>query len=81
MEAAAYPDQEQLSKEFASLTKRIKAISGDDTAWLLNWRAEDWHWNDKERRYDGGEYFISGPALQALSSAFDEFYEPSEPAS
>ena len=80
MKAAAYPEQEQLSQDFASLTKRMKAISGDDTAWLLNWRAEDWNWNAKEKRYDAGEYFISGPAIHSLRVAFEEIHKLSESA-
>ena len=79
MKAAEHPAQEQLSQDFASLTKRLKAISGDDTAWLLNWRAEDWHWNAEQLCYDAGEYFISAPAIHSLRVAFEEIHGSLKP--
>ncbi len=72
IEATGYDDPEQISQDFGMLTGSLRAITGDNQAWIINWDAETWEWSEADQRYLKGEYFINGPAIAALEQAFGE---------
>ena len=41
-----------------------------NTAPTSNWHAKEWVWDEHENTYVRGRYFISGPAIESLRSAF-----------
>ena len=67
--ATRHTDHDQLGSDITTLTQSLRGITGDRDAWLINWRAEDWEWDDALNRYVKGRYFISGPAIRSLRQA------------
>lgn len=70
MQATGHTLYEQLSQEVSGVTQSLRSVSGNYDAWLFNFRAEDWVWDDATRSYSKGSYFISGTAIQSLRQAF-----------
>lgn len=70
MEATGHDHYEQLSQEISATTQSLRSITGNYDAWLFNFRAEDWVWDEESRNYTRGQYFISGPAILSLRQAF-----------
>ena len=62
---------EELGHEISAITQRMHSATGNPEAWLFNWHARDWEWDEKKNTYVQGRYFISGPAMDSLRSAFD----------
>jgi len=48
----------------------MHGATGNPEAWLFNWHARDWRWDEKKNTYVEGRYFISGAAIEALRTAF-----------
>ncbi len=48
----------------------MHGATGNPDAWLFNWHATDWQWDEETNTYVQGRYFIAGPAIDALRSAF-----------
>jgi len=63
-------DYEVLGHEISVITHRMHSATGNHDAWLFNWRARDWQWDDTENTYVRGRYYISGPAIESLRAAF-----------
>ena len=61
---------EDLGQEVSTITHRMHGATGNPDAWLFNWHAQDWQWDDAKNTYVRGRYFISGPAIESLRSAF-----------
>ncbi len=61
---------EDLGQEVSAITQRMHGATGNPEAWLFNWHARDWRWDEKKNTYVEGRYFISGPAIDALRTAF-----------
>lgn len=61
---------EELGHEVTAITQRMHGATGNPDAWLFNWHARDWEWDEGKNTYVRGRYFISGPAIGALRSAF-----------
>ncbi len=61
---------EELGQEVSAITQRMHGATGNTDAWLFNWHAKDWQWDEGKSTYVRGRYFISGPAIDALRSAF-----------
>jgi len=61
---------EELGNDVNLVTQRVHSVTENSDAWLLNWRAEDWQWDEHNNTYAKGAYFISGPAIHALREAF-----------
>lgn len=61
---------EELGNDVNLVTQRVHSVTENTDAWLLNWRAEDWQWDEQNNTYAKGAYFISGPAIHALREAF-----------
>lgn len=70
LEATGYQWYQQLAEEFAWILLRLRTVTGDHDAWLLNWRTQDWVWDADSKTYSKGVYFISSEAINALRSAF-----------
>ena len=61
---------EDLGQEIAAITHRMHSATGNPDAWLFNWHARDWQWDEHNNTYAQGRYFISGPAIRSLRVAF-----------
>ena len=61
---------EELGHEISVITQRMHSATGNPDAWLFNWRARDWVWDEAAKTYLKGHYYISGPAIVALRHAF-----------
>ena len=70
LQAGDFSEHDELGQEVSHITLRLQTVSGLSNAWLFNWHPEDWEWDDVAKRYIRGAYFISGPAVTALRSAF-----------
>ena len=70
LNSAGIEGYEDLGQEVSAITQRMHGATGNTDAWLFNWHAKDWQWDDGKNTYVRGRYFISGPAIDALRSAF-----------
>jgi hypothetical protein len=70
LELAGIEGYEQLGHEVSAITQRMHSATGNPDAWLFNWHAKDWQWDEEKNTYVQGRYFISGPAIESLRSAF-----------
>jgi hypothetical protein len=70
LNSAGIEGYEELGQEVSAITQRMHSATGNPDAWLFNWHARDWQWDDGKNTYVRGRYFISGPAIEALRSAF-----------
>ena len=61
---------EDLGHEVSAITQRMHGATGHPDAWLFNWHARDWQWDAEKNTYVQGRYFISGPAIDSLRTAF-----------
>jgi len=69
-ELAEIESYEQLGQEVSAITQRMHSATGNADAWLFNWHAKDWQWDEGKNTYVKGRYFISTPAIESLRSAF-----------
>ena len=69
-EATGHKDYGALGREITTITQRLKNITDMRDVWLFNWRARDWVWDEANKTYLKGHYFISGQAIVALRHAF-----------
>lgn len=70
LKLAGVEGYEQLGHEISAITQRMHSATGNPDAWLFNWHARDWQWDEEKSTYVKGRYFISGPAINSLRSAF-----------
>ena len=70
LHTAGIAGYEELGHEVSAITQRMHSATGNSDAWLFNWHARDWQWDDGKNTYVRGRYFISGPAIDALRAAF-----------
>ena len=70
LHTAGIAGYEELGHEISAITQRMHSATGNPDAWLFNWHARDWQWDEKKNTYVQGSYFISGPAIDSLRSAF-----------
>ena len=70
LETAGISGYEELGHEISAITQRMHSATGNPNAWLFNWHARDWEWDEKKNTYVQGRYFISEPAIDSLRSAF-----------
>lgn len=70
LHTAGIAGYEELGHEVSAITHRMHSATGNPDAWLFNWHARDWIWDEHEGTYVQGRYYISGPAIDALRSAF-----------
>jgi len=70
LHSAGIEGYEDLGHEVSAITQRMHSATGNSDAWLFNWHSGDWQWDDRKNTYVRGRYFISGPAIDALRSAF-----------
>ena len=62
---------ENIGKAISWIQLRVSTVTGDPEAWLVNWHAEDWIWDEEENRYSDGFYFIGAAAALALREAIE----------
>ncbi len=70
LRATGIEGYEALGQEISAITQRMHGATGNPDAWLFNWHARDWEWDADKNTYLRGRYFISGPAISSLRSAF-----------
>ena len=61
---------EDLGRDVAHITQRMHAATDNTDAWLFNWHARDWEWDEGKATYVRGRYYISSPAILSLRAAF-----------
>ena len=72
LEATGYSDFHALGDQFNWLLLRLRTVTHNEDAWVLNWGINDWEWDEKSNTYTSGEYFISRRALDALAEAIGD---------
>ena len=70
LHTAGIAGYEELGQEVSAITQRMHSATGNPDAWLFNWHARDWQWDEKNNTYAEGRYYISGPAIASLRAAF-----------
>lgn len=70
MSSSGHETYDDLGQEVANITQRVRAVTGNNDAWLFNWNPRDWEWDEAKGSYTRGEYYISAPAIAALRTAF-----------
>ena len=68
--AAGIDGYDELSSKISLITQRMHSAAENPDAWLFNWHARDWEWDEHENTYVRGRLFISGPAIESLRRAF-----------
>lgn len=68
--AGGYQRYDDLGQEISRITRQLRGITQNGDAWLINWRARDWHWDEPSQTYTSGAFFISGAAILAMREAF-----------
>jgi hypothetical protein len=68
--AGSYERYDDLGQEISQITRQLRGITQNSDAWLINWRARDWQWDEASQTYTAGAFFIAGAAILALREAF-----------
>jgi hypothetical protein len=68
--SGGYERYDDLGQEISRITRQLRGITQNGDAWLVNWRARDWHWDEASQTYTAGAFFISGAAVPSLREAF-----------
>lgn len=67
---SGHSDAQRLMKAIPGITRRLRTVTNNREAWLIDWFDEDWDWDDAAKVWNKGAYFIPAPAIQALCQAF-----------
>ena len=67
---SGHSDPQRLMKAIPGITRRLRTVTNNREAWLIDWFDEDWEWDDAAKTWTKGVYFIPAPAIQALCQAF-----------
>ena len=67
---SSHSDPQRLMKAIPGITRRLRTVTNNREAWLIDWFDEDWDWDDTAKTWTRGAYFIPAPAIQALCQAF-----------
>ena len=67
--ATGFSHYDDLGHEISNITQRLRSVTQNSDAWLFNWRAKDWEWDEGEGTYVRGSYFIGKPAIDSLRKA------------
>ncbi len=70
LEVSGHSDPQRLMKAIPGITRRLRTVTNNREAWLIDWFDEDWEWDDAGKTWTKGAYFIPAPAIQALCQAF-----------
>lgn len=70
IEVSGHRDPQRLMKAIPGITRRLRTVTNNREAWLIDWFDEDWEWDDAGKTWIRGAYFIPAPAIQALCQAF-----------
>ncbi|HSS65548.1 MAG TPA: hypothetical protein VLS27_14030 [Gammaproteobacteria bacterium] len=68
--AGGYQRYDDLGQEISQITRQLRGITQNSDAWLINWRARDWQWDEASQTYTAGAFYISGAAILALREAY-----------
>ena len=71
LETTGHTKVENVGKLISWIQHRVTTVTGDPEAWLVNWRAEDWIWDEESSQYTDGFYFIDTTAALALREALE----------
>ena len=71
LETTGHTKLESIGKLISWIQLRVSTVTGDPEAWLVNWRAEDWIWDEQDNKYTDGFYFIGATAALALREALE----------
>lgn len=67
---SGHSEPQRLMKAIPGITRRLRTVTNNREAWLIDWFDEDWEWDDAAKSWTKGAYFIPAPAIQALRQAF-----------
>ena len=66
LDATGHSKVENINRQLAWILLRVRSVTGNPDAWIVNWHMRDWTWSDDRQSYIDGKYFITEPALSAL---------------
>jgi len=69
LQATGHSKYENVLKHLSWLLLRLRTVTGNPNAWLVNWHTKDWEWDEETKSYSKGRYFISSDALMSLKEA------------
>ncbi len=69
LEATGHTKYDNVLKHLSWLLLRLRTVTGNPNAWLVNWHTKDWEWDEAKKTYTKGRYFISSDALLSLKEA------------
>lgn len=72
-EITGHSKSENVLKLILWIQHRVTTVTGDADAWVVNWRGEDWVWDEETSRYTEGNYFIDTAAALALREALESY--------
>lgn len=71
LDATGHTKFENLGQQLAWLQLRLRTVTGNPDAWMVNWRKSDWKWSDEKQSWMRGRYFITRPAVDTLRQVFE----------
>ena len=72
LDVTGHSKAENINRQLAWILLRVRSVTGNPDAWLVNWHMRDWTWSDDQQSYTDGKYFITEPALSALRDVLVE---------
>lgn len=70
MKATGHTKFENINRQLSWILLHLRAVTGNPDAWLINWRAKDWNWDEDRETWTDGRYFVTSGAARALRHAF-----------
>ena len=68
--ATGHTKFENVNRQLTWILLHLRAVTGNPDAWLINWYAKDWNWDEEQETWTDGLYFITSGAARALRRAF-----------
>ena len=72
LEATGHSKYENVLRQLSWLLLRLRTVTGNPNAWLVNWHTKDWEWDEENKSYTKGRYFVSSDALMSLKEVLGE---------
>jgi len=72
LDATGHSKVENINRQLAWILLRVRTVTGNPDAWLVNWHMRDWTWSEDQQAYLDGKYFVTEPAISALRDVLVE---------
>lgn len=70
MAVSGHDDPQRLGKAMSGITRRLRSVTGQRDAWIIDWLDEDRVWDPERGAHVIQRYIIEGPSLRSLCQAF-----------